>query len=63
LRQPRRRTSGAEANSANRGAFFHRCFERAGPALIEEVTDDLGATPGLAEKEWHVFRALAVIPY
>jgi hypothetical protein len=29
--------------------------------LVEEVAADLGAQPGLVEKDWHVVRALGVI--
>jgi hypothetical protein len=55
--------SGAEANSAidaPSSAVASSVLDR---HFIEEVTDDLGTTPGLAEKDWHVVRALAVIPY
>jgi hypothetical protein len=29
--------------------------------LVEEVAADLGTTPGLIEKDWHVVRAIGVI--
>jgi len=29
--------------------------------LVEEVARDLGTSPGLVEKDWHVVRALGVI--
>jgi hypothetical protein len=31
------------------------------PHLVERVAEDLGTSPGLVEKDWHVVRALAVI--
>jgi hypothetical protein len=31
------------------------------PRLVERVAEDLGTSPGLVEKDWHVVRALAVI--
>jgi hypothetical protein len=29
--------------------------------LVERVAEDLGTSPGLVEKDWHVVRALGVI--
>jgi hypothetical protein len=29
--------------------------------LVEEVAADLGTTPGLIEKDWHVVRTIGVI--
>ena len=29
--------------------------------LVEEVSDALGTSPGLVEKDWHVVRAIGVI--
>jgi hypothetical protein len=29
--------------------------------LVEEVAADLGTSPGLVEKDWHVVRAIGVI--
>lgn len=31
------------------------------PRLVERVAEDLGTSPGLVEKGWHVVRALGVI--
>jgi hypothetical protein len=31
------------------------------PRLVERVAEDLGTSPGLVEKDWHVVRALGVI--
>lgn len=31
------------------------------PQLVEEVAAELGTTPGLIEKEWHVVRAIGVV--
>ncbi|MBV9825361.1 MAG: nucleotidyl transferase AbiEii/AbiGii toxin family protein [Alphaproteobacteria bacterium] len=31
------------------------------PRLVEQVADDLGTSPALVEKDWHVVRALGVI--
>jgi predicted nucleotidyltransferase component of viral defense system len=31
------------------------------PRLVERLAEDLGTSPGLVEKDWHVVRALGVI--
>jgi len=31
------------------------------PRLVEQVAEDIGTSPGLVEKDWHVVRALGVI--
>src|SRR5579863_8955657 len=42
-------------------AVFHSASSVLDPRLVERVAEDLGTSPGLVEKDWHVVRALGVI--